>query len=60
MLLGIAERPSHDDRPPELPGATLSEELHTPPLASDACLPRLLLVVQQVLSLTQATGELEQ
>ncbi len=60
MLLGIAEQPSHDGRPPELPGATLSEELHTPPLASDACLPRLLLVVQQVHSLINAADEAEQ
>jgi len=60
MLLGIAELTSHDASPPELPGATLSEELHTPPLASDACLPRLLLVVQQVHFLIEVADEVEQ
>ncbi|CAG9237504.1 hypothetical protein PSP6_740064 [Paraburkholderia tropica] len=31
-LLGVSGRLSRDSHPPELPGATLSEELHTPPL----------------------------
>jgi hypothetical protein len=31
-LLGVSRSTSHDADLPELPGATLSEELHTPPL----------------------------
>ena len=47
-LLGVSGGLSHDRHPPETSGGYIVGEASYPTVASDACPPRLLLVVQQV------------
>lgn len=48
LLLGVSGRSSRDARSPETSGGYIVGRASHPTVTSDACLPRLLLVVQQV------------
>lgn len=60
LLLGVSGRPSHNVRPPELPGATLSEELQTPPLPVTHVFLGYCWSHSRFPILTEAAGEAEQ
>ena len=60
LLLGVSRPIPRGKGLPETSGGYIVRRASHPTVASDACLPRLLLVVQQVHSLIDAADEAEQ
>jgi hypothetical protein len=60
LLLGVSKSTSHDAGLPELPGDTLSEELHTPPSPVTHVFLGYCWSYSRFTSLTQTAGKVEQ
>ena len=59
-LLGVSEQSPHGNGPPDTSGGYIVRGASHPTVASDACLLRLLLVVQQVHYPRRTTDEAKQ